>query len=157
MTPELIVLAKQLVASKAFKWMAGMHAVVPAHDLNRRIVFWGDRVVTVTEDTGAHLRFTLGDDGWTVDVGFVEPTDVVATWRPEAITLWPSPKHWIPDLTDRATAALLAVQAMERGRDFEHFVADEYGPAGWRSEGERPEYATLGEAAARALLAMVKP
>jgi hypothetical protein len=60
----------------------------------------------------------------------------------------------IPCLEDAATAALLAVQAMERGRCFEHFTADEYGPAGWRLEGERPEYATLGEAAARALLAI---
>jgi hypothetical protein len=72
---------------------------------------------------------------------------------PKGTSWWHYPADMVPDLEDEATAALLAVQAMERGRCFEHFTADEYGPAGWRLEGERPEYATLGEAAARALLA----
>jgi hypothetical protein len=60
----------------------------------------------------------------------------------------------IPILADPATAALLAVQAMERGAEFYHF-AD-----GWRvllpfldGTGICP---TLGEAAARALLALAQ-
>jgi hypothetical protein len=58
----------------------------------------------------------------------------------------------MPDLEDHATAALLAVQAMERG----HAIA--YTPMGgrwdWRVDRKWGTCDTLGEAAARALLAI---
>jgi hypothetical protein len=72
-------------------------------------------------------------------------------WSPGPMRAHPT-DVLVPDLTDPATAALLAVQAMERG----HAIA--YTPMGgrwdWRVDRKWGTCDTPGEAAARALLAI---
>jgi hypothetical protein len=83
-------------------------------------------------------------------------------WRcldSSAASWWHYPADMLPDLTDPATAALLAVQAQERGACMAYDAA----APGWEwlvaGDGARQEglCPTLGEAAARALLALAQP
>jgi len=76
---------------------------------------------------------------------------------PEWVAEWTRPV-----LSDPATAALLAVQAMERGALFAWVSGSDSDalPAGWEwwcPPGHHTHDPTLGEAAARALLALAQP
>jgi hypothetical protein len=127
---DLTPLARQLVEAGAIRWEAGMLTAGEA------------RLVVVHVDGSAE---------W-------------AAKRDE-------PAPMLPDLEDPATAALLAVRAMERGAlfapsdsgwewsVFRDVPADTLydGQRVYKALAQRGECPTLGEAAARALLALAQP
>jgi hypothetical protein len=123
MDDTLTTPARQLVEAGAIRWEAGMRA------------YSGCRVVVAEPDSrpgsgGGWL--TVAQKGEDQEYRFIDDE--------------------LPDLTDPATAALLAVQAMERGESITYEGIEHW--CWCARNGKHGACQTLGEAAARALLAI---
>ena len=145
-------LARQLVGAQAIRWQAGMLVRLDGLLPDGRVLYVESR------DTGLHLWVAVSAEVTVESSPGPDYTRVVLrSWGPskERVPRAWAVRHCVPSITDPATAACLAVQAMERGARF----SAPPGSWAWLVPSSDPRNGwhlcpTLGEAAARALLAI---